>query len=92
MVEILLNKADSGYPYYGLYYNDEWHWFSFGNWDSSMSLAFRCFSEANDLLFVLSPTAVHNLPEALRHLVVNYDISKSVSEEDNYIIAKVSLK
>ncbi|GEM_PF-603352 len=92
LVEILLSKVDSCNPYYGLYYKNEWHWFSFGEGNSPMSFAFRCFYDDKTLLFLLSPDAVHNLPDSLQQFVINYDISKSIAEEDNYIIAKVFLK
>ena len=90
-VEILVQKEDGVSYQYGLYYDDEWHWFSCSGDSAALSGTFRLLN-GDRLLCILDPMALVEHPLGFEGIVSNNDVLSSVNENSNYVIACINLK
>ena len=91
VVEIILNKQGVGKPYNGICYDGNWHWFSFGDFNS-MGLSFKTVSSDDIVYLLFSPEDIDKFPEELKEFVINKDCLQDLAADSNYVLAKLYLR
>ena len=78
--------------YGGLFTGANWIWFGIGKFGENVLAG--AFHQLRDgvLYCLLDPSLISGYPSSLKAVTVNPDVLDSISEESNYIIAKIQLK
>lgn len=93
LVTVHLQDQDGAMTNYcGLFLSGRWDWFLAGKEGSDvLSKAFQNLKDGV-LYCLLDPALLSTFPSSLKSLAQNPEVLESVSEEDNYILAKITLK
>ena len=77
---------------YGLYMKDCWTWFNAGEYYDAPFAGMLKAIKDNSLYFLIFPHLIDDIPEVINSLAVNSERLNDITEESNYVIAKINLK
>lgn len=88
-VGVMCNGVHRNGPCYGVERNGKWAWFSY---ESGKALREPMCLEGDALVCLVDPAALDFLDPALREKIVNPQVLDGVTEDSNYLLAKLHIK
>lgn len=72
---------------------NRWEWIRYSEIEANKALLLSAIlTEKSEIITIVQPETVINLPDSIMKLLINKELVKSLKEEDNYVILRMKLK